>query len=80
MRRRDGGTGCGARGRSETHASRSGGAGAPPGGTRTPRQELADGACSCLAEARKSPMLRKGSDTAGSRADEKAAESAARPP
>ena len=28
-----------------THPRRSGGAGVPPGGTRTPREELADGAC-----------------------------------
>jgi hypothetical protein len=44
MRRQDGGAGRGARGRRQTQPSRSGGAGAPPGDTRTPRQELADGA------------------------------------
>ena len=44
MRRQDGGAGRGARGRGETHLTRSGGAGAPPGGTRTSCEELADGA------------------------------------
>jgi hypothetical protein len=44
MRRHDCGAGCGARGRGETHLTRPGGDGAPPGDTRTPRQELADGA------------------------------------
>ncbi len=44
MRRREGGVECGARGRGETHPARSGGAGAPPGGTRTSREELADDA------------------------------------
>ena len=38
------GEGCGARGLEETHLERSGGAGAPPGGTMTSREELADGA------------------------------------
>ena len=45
MRRHDGGIGCGARGRG-TNASSSklpGGAGAPPAGTMTRREELADG-------------------------------------
>jgi len=45
MRRRGSGVECGARGLEETHLQRSGGAGVPPGGTRTPREELADGAC-----------------------------------
>ena len=44
MRRQDGGAGRGARGRGVTHSMRPGGAGAPPGDTRIPRQELADGA------------------------------------
>jgi hypothetical protein len=44
MRRQDGGAGRGARGRGVTHSMRSGGAGAPPGGTRTSCEELADGA------------------------------------
>ena len=35
---------AGVRGRSRSRAARSGGAGAPPGGTRTPRREPADGA------------------------------------
>ena len=43
MRRQDGGAGRGARGREVTHLMRSGGAGAPPGGTMIPCQELADG-------------------------------------
>ena len=34
---------CGACGRGRTQAARLGGAGAPPGGTRTPCEELADG-------------------------------------
>ena len=65
MRRHGSGAGCGARGLEETHLKRSGGAGTPPGGTKTSREELADGACSCLAKARKSPMLRKGSRSEG---------------
>jgi hypothetical protein len=44
MRRQDGGAGRGARGRRQTQPSRSGGAGAPPGGIRTSCEELADGA------------------------------------
>src|SRR5665647_519291 len=44
MRRQDGGAGRGARGQGVTHSLRSGGAGAPLGDTKTPRQELADGA------------------------------------
>jgi len=32
-------------GQGNTHPRRSGGAGAPPGGTMTSREELADGAC-----------------------------------
>jgi hypothetical protein len=44
MRRQDGRAGRGAGGRGETHLTRSGGAGAPLGDTKTPRQELADGA------------------------------------
>ena len=44
MRRREGGVECGARGRGETHPARSGGAGAPPAGNRTCREELADDA------------------------------------
>jgi len=50
-----------------THPKRPGGAGAPPAGTRTCREELADGEGSCFAKARKSPMLRKGSRSEGSR-------------
>ena len=36
---------AGVRGRDRSWVTRPGGAGAPPGGTKTPRQELADGAC-----------------------------------
>jgi hypothetical protein len=42
MRRQEGGGGCGARGRDNV-IPHSGGAGAPPGTTRGPCQELADG-------------------------------------
>ena len=43
MRRRDGGIGCGARGRGMNAPPKlPGGAGVPPGGTTTPREELAD--------------------------------------
>ena len=52
-RRHDDGARCGARGRGETYPARSGGAGAPPGGTTTPFEELADGgplACPRLEE------------------------------
>ncbi len=47
MRRHVGGIGCGARGR-ETNAPPKlpGGAGAPPAGTMTRREELADGRAS----------------------------------
>ena len=44
MRRLVSGKGCGARGLKETHLERSGGAGAPPAGTKTGCKELADGA------------------------------------
>jgi hypothetical protein len=43
MRRHASGIGRGARGREATLLTRSGGAGTPPGGTTTPREELADG-------------------------------------
>jgi len=43
MRRSESGVGCGARGRGETYPAHPGGAGAPPGTTRGPCQELADG-------------------------------------
>jgi len=43
MRRQDDGSGCGARGRRKTHPPSPGGDGAPLAGTKTCRQELADG-------------------------------------
>ena len=44
MRRDVGGIGCGARGRGMNAPPKlPGGAGVPPGGTMTPREELADG-------------------------------------
>ena len=43
MRRHFSGVGCGARGRGETSPAHPGGAGAPPGTTTGPCQELADG-------------------------------------
>jgi hypothetical protein len=51
MRRHASGTGCGARGREGTLLLHSGGAGVPPGGTTTPREELADGGPLGLPEA-----------------------------
>ena len=59
MRRRYSGIGCGARGQGVTHSLRSGGAGAPPGGTRTSCEELADGAKPlALPDARTDPSAR----------------------
>ena len=43
MRRHFSGVGCDARGRGETYPAHPGGAGAPPGVTTDPCQELADG-------------------------------------
>ena len=43
MRRHESGIGCGARGRGATLLAHPGGAGAPPGDTRIPCEELADG-------------------------------------
>jgi hypothetical protein len=43
MRRYVGGIGCGARGRDQTQVTLPGRRRAPPEGTRTPREELADG-------------------------------------
>jgi hypothetical protein len=80
MRRHGSGAGCGARGRSETHALRSGGAGIPPGGTRTSREELADGACCLRARGPEGSTLRKGSGPRAEGEAGKAAESAARLP
>jgi hypothetical protein len=52
MRRHASGIGCGARGRGMNAPPKlPGGAGVPPGGTTTPREELADGGPSGLPEA-----------------------------
>ena len=66
MRRHDCGAGCGARGRGETHLTRSGGDGAPPGDTKTPRQELADGAKPLVLPGQKRLGAQKGRGSAAS--------------
>ena len=58
MRRHDSGAGCGARGRG-SQATHPGGAGAPPGTTTSPREELADGGPQSLPEARSERPTRK---------------------
>jgi hypothetical protein len=61
MRRYVGGKGCGACGQGMNAPSKlPGGAGAPPGGTRTSCEELADGGPLGLPEARESCGPRKG--------------------
>jgi hypothetical protein len=66
MRRHDGGAGCGARGRGETHLTRSGGDGAPLAGKRTCRQELADGAKPLVLLGQKRLGAQKGRGSAAS--------------
>jgi hypothetical protein len=61
MRRRDGRIGCGARGRGMNAPPKlPGGAGVPPGGTTTPREERADGGPHDLPEALRAQLPKRG--------------------
>ena len=69
MRRQEGGGGCGARGRDNV-IPHSGGAGAPPGTTTGPCQELADGGPPRSARGPERAVDPKGAANSGTKAEQ----------